>query len=510
MDLFNDDRLMAVCERFLNNNGSIGIDGVSGELFKKNARREFDIIQRKIANNTYDFSLYKEKLILKSALSLPRQISIATKRDQLVLKILQEEIMQAFPEVFDVPPIKTKINKVKETILSKKYDAFLKIDVKEFYPSINHKNLMSFLKIRISDGVILSLIEKAITQTTVNIALPSNERIHYSNPCGVPQGLSISTVLSEVYLHGVDLTHQSENGYKYYRFVDDVLVLCNQVDAKEIQHKIVNNINKLDLKVHEFFDGSEKSSYGLLKNGVQFLGYYFKGEKITVRPSSIHKIYEGINRVFLKHHKYAGKKDVKKLYRKLNLKISGCVVDGKHYGWLNYFSDINDKTLLFKLDCHVKRGFKRFSAPYSKEKIKTFSRSYHEINFQKNTSYIPEFMTKNNGKDKNLAFIDEESTFTDEESAFTDEEFPFTDEESPFTDEDGAFIQESDLKIPSVDVIVKATISKNITPSSEEDLSEETTFKSSNAQTLEYLLGHKGESLTKKDIAELMKDIDFY
>ena len=64
MDLFNDDRLMAVCERFLNNNGSIGIDGVSGSLFKMNARREFDIIQRKMANNTYEFSLYKEKYLV--------------------------------------------------------------------------------------------------------------------------------------------------------------------------------------------------------------------------------------------------------------------------------------------------------------------------------------------------------------------------------------------------------------------------------------------------------------
>jgi RNA-directed DNA polymerase len=510
MNLFNDDRLMDVCERFLNNNGSIGIDGVNGELFKKNARREFDIIQRKMANNTYDFSLYKEKLILKSARSFPRQISIATKRDQLVLKILQEEIMQAFPEVFSVPPIKTKIKNVKEVILSKKYNAFFKIDVENFYPTILHDKLLSFLKTRISNRLILSLIEKAITQTTVNIALSSNERIHYSNSCGVPQGLSISTVLSEVYFHSVDLTHQSKNGYQYYRFVDDVLVLCNDEDKKGIQDEIVADIVKIGLKVHEFSDDSEKSSSGLLKNGVQFLGYYFKGTKVTVRTSSLHKIYEGINRVFLKHHKYAEKENVKELYRHLNLKISGCIYDGKHYGWLNYFSDINDKTLLFKLDSHVKRGFKRFSAPYNKDKIKTFARSYHEINSSKNTSYIPEFKTKNNGKDKDLSFLDEDSTFSDEESTFTDEESVFTDEGSTFTDEDGAFIQESDLKVPSVDVIVKATISKNITPSSEEDLSEETTFKSSNAQTLEYLLGHKGDSITKKDIAELMKDIDFY
>jgi retron-type reverse transcriptase len=468
MDLFNDDRLIAIWERSLANNESIGIDGVSNSLFKENFRREFDVIQRKTANNTYEFSLYKEKLILKSAHSLPRQISIATKRDQLVLKVLQKEIMQAFPEVFAVPPIKTKIKKVKAVVLSKKYDAFLKIDVKEFYPSINHENLMDLLRTRITDDLILSLIEKAITQSTVNIALPANERIHYSNPCGVPQGLSVSTVLSEVYFHSIDLTNQSKNGYEYYRFVDDVLVLCNQVDAKKIQDEIVDNISTLDLKVHEFSEDSEKSAFGLLQNGVQFLGYYFKGNRITVRTSSIHKIYEGINRVFLKHHKYAKKENVEKLYRKLNLKIAGCIVDGKHYGWLNYFSDINDKTLLFKLDAHVKRGFKRFSAPYDKnKKIKTPPKLYENDEI--------EFLIH--------------------------------------SEEDDEIIDASDLETPSADDIVKATLDKveqkeNLT--NKNSLPEETIDEFTNAQTLEHLLGIKDDTITQKDLAVLIEDIDFY
>jgi RNA-directed DNA polymerase len=502
MDLFNDDRLMTIWERSLTNNESIGIDGVSNSLFKDNLRREFDVIQRKSANNTYEFSLYKEKLILKSAQSLPRQISIATKRDQLVLKVLQKEIMQAFPVVFAVPPIKTKIKKVKAVVLSKKYDAFLKIDVKEFYPSINHENLMDLLRTRITDDLILSLIEKAITQSTVNIALPANERIHYSNPRGVPQGLSVSTVLSEVYFHSIDLTNQSKNGYEYYRFVDDVLVLCNQVDAKKIQDEIVDNISTLDLKVHEFSEDSEKSAFGLLQNGVQFLGYYFKGNRITVRTSSIHKIYEGINRVFLKHHKYAKKENVEKLYKKLNLKIAGCIVDGKHYGWLNYFSDINDKTLLFKLDAHVKRGFKRFSAPYDKNKVKTFARSYHEINFSENSFYIPQFERLKNGKIKKIKTPQE--LYEDE-----NDEIEF----SIHSEEYDEIIDASDLETTSADDIVKATLDKveqkeNLT--SKNILPEEIIDESTNAQTLEHLLGIKDDTITQKDLAVLMEDIDFY
>lgn len=86
MNLFNDDRLKAIWNNSLTNNESIGIDGVSNSLFAQNARAEVDIIQRKTANKNYEFSLYKEKLILKTAHSLPRQISICSGLSSSLIK----------------------------------------------------------------------------------------------------------------------------------------------------------------------------------------------------------------------------------------------------------------------------------------------------------------------------------------------------------------------------------------------------------------------------------------
>ena len=43
---------------------------------------------------------------------------------------------------------------------------------------------------------------------------------------------------------------------------------------------------------------------------------------------------------------------------RLNLKITGCFIDGKKYGWINFFSLMNDYTLLFTLDKFVEKSIK--------------------------------------------------------------------------------------------------------------------------------------------------------
>ncbi len=49
------------------------------------------------------------------------------------------------------------------------------------------------------------------------------------------------------------------------------------------------------------------------------------------------------------------------------------------FGWLYFFSNINDLKLLFKLDHFVKKLFVKFGVPYEADKVRKFSRSYYEI-----------------------------------------------------------------------------------------------------------------------------------
>lgn len=74
---------------------SMGIDGTSKEKFDEILDDELNIIERKIENNSYDFSFYKQKLIAKS-INKTREISIPTLRDKLVLKYLYNILFETF------------------------------------------------------------------------------------------------------------------------------------------------------------------------------------------------------------------------------------------------------------------------------------------------------------------------------------------------------------------------------------------------------------------------------
>ena len=95
-------------------------------------------------------------------------------------------------------------------------------------------------------------------------------------------------------------------------------------------------------------------------------------------------MYSNISKVFTlyKNKKYSSKEE---FITRLNLKITGCVIDGKKYGWISFFSLINDYTLLFMLDKFVEKSCKKFNINY--EEIKKFSRAIYEIK-DPNTNYL--------------------------------------------------------------------------------------------------------------------------
>ena len=269
---------------------SMGTDGITVEKFSEILDDEIVIIRRKIKNQTYNVSPYKEKLILKGKDSKPRAISIPTNRDRLAFSALTAFITDNFRKKIVQSSIHTKILDIKNNIKSNKYDSFIKIDIKNYYPSINHDILFKKLKKQINDEMALSLLKKAITKYTIpNGKISSKNRAE--NTKGIPQGLSFSNILSMIYLTKIDKKHSKSNKYAYYRFVDDILILCNKEDTKKIKTKIIKDIQKLGLEIHEFKLDNKKSIIGNIKeDGFQFLGYKFFDNKVSVRESSVDKI----------------------------------------------------------------------------------------------------------------------------------------------------------------------------------------------------------------------------
>lgn len=361
---------------------AVGIDGTSKEKFDEILDSELSLIQRKIENNTYDFSFYKQKLIVKS-MNKTREISIPTLRDKLVIKYLDFYIRDKFEEVTkNILNAQQIIKKVKDS--KNKYDSFIKVDIQNFFSSINHEILVNKLKSNIDDERILNLITKVITQSTVDVNTPFKQRIKYNNKEGVPQGLSISGLLSEIYLFDLVQKYSIKDNLEFFRYVDDVLIFCKKSDIEEITKSLKSDFEDLKLTIHDFAINSNKSSFGNINEPFEFLGYKFEDKLISVRETSIQKMYANISKIFTlyKNKKYFSKEE---FITRLNLKITGCVIDGKKYGWISFFSLINDYTLLFMLDKFVEKSCKNFNINY--EEIKKFSRAIYEIK-DPNTNYL--------------------------------------------------------------------------------------------------------------------------
>lgn len=363
---------------------AVGIDRINMKVFERQLKDNTDIIYRKARNGTYIFSQYREKLLSRGASKYPRVISIPTIRDKLTLKALFE-VMDIVYES-ETPFLHKIIKEVSLAVSEELYDGVLRLDVRDFYPSIHHDILLNQIKKRVRKKEILHLLKDSISQATV--AKPSGGKRSYQTK-GVPQGLSISNVLANIYMTPIDYKYSNKSSYKYFRYVDDILILCDCNATSALRDEITDDCNKLGLNLHS--DDPEKTVSCNLSEGFSYLGYVFKNSHISVRKESADNLRESIINIFT-NYKYSKNHDMKLLEWAINMRITGCIFNDTKYGWLFFFSQINDEGLLHSLDHFVKKQLLRFGIDSNKIHIKKFVKAFYEITRNiKNSKYIPNF-----------------------------------------------------------------------------------------------------------------------
>lgn len=321
---------------YLNNvslSAATGIDNMSHQLLWPILDEQLAIINKKVIASTYNFSKYKLKLISKGRGKPPREISIPTIRDKIALKALCNFLQQKYQDSIDFKLPQTMIRELKSDVSSNKFNSFIKFDVANFYPSIDHVKLISRLRKNIRDERILKLIESAISSPTVSKA----SRKDVASSRGVPQGLSISNILAAIFLSNIDKYFLNNTEIKYFRYVDDVLVLCDEKDVQKISNDIISKFRKIKLKVYDPKKEPEKSSVGSLGNdSFGYLGYYFNNDIVSARVGSVEKLRESLLAIFT-GYKHSKLKSEGFLEWRLNLRITGCTFQNKSKGWMYFF-----------------------------------------------------------------------------------------------------------------------------------------------------------------------------
>ncbi len=364
--------------------GATGIDNLNQFSFRPQLNKQVEILSKKALAGNYSFTKYKLKLVSKGRDKLPREISIPTVRDRIALRALCDFLTQRYKKTINFELPQNIVKKVKKDVSSGAYSGFIKLDVANFYPSIKHSELRSRLGRKIPRPEIIDLIVNSITTPTVSISKPTDE----PSECGVPQGLAISNILAAIYLINIDRYLSELPGASYYRYVDDVLIFCDQEEAPHIAEAVIKRFRKIGLTIHPPDDDSAKSRIGSIGEEFDYLGYQFKHNLVTARLGTVERLRSSLVAIFTSHN-YSKRKSDQFLLWRLNLRITGCVFDNQSKGWLFFFAEINDEALLHTLDHYIKKLCRRFKVDV---KPKKFVRAFKEISHRRyETKYVPNF-----------------------------------------------------------------------------------------------------------------------
>lgn len=381
---FSEENLKRIFKDHVIFSGATGIDNLDQYAFRAQLDNQISILSRKVMAGNYKFTKYKLKLVSKGKGKAPREISIPTVRDRIAMRALCDFLQEIYKENLKLTLPQNVIKEVKTDVFSQKFTGVIKLDVSNFYPSIKHKELSSRLGKKIRSREIKNIIASAISAPTVSISKLTDK----PSTKGVPQGLAISNILASIYLINIDRYFMSLPNIKYYRYVDDVMILCEYEDAIVIADEVRKRFSRIGLKMYDPSKHPEKSIIKKLNQPFDYLGYQFNQATVSARDASIEKLKHSIVSIFTSY-KYSKQKSEKFLLWRLNLRISGCIYENKAKGWLFFFSEINDEKLLHSLDHYVSKLIKRFNV---KIQPKKFVRSFKELSYKKySTNYIPNF-----------------------------------------------------------------------------------------------------------------------
>lgn len=188
----------------------------------------------------------------------------------------------------------------------------LKLDVKKFYPSINHDILKVVIRKKIKDKKLLQLLDEIIDSTD-----------------GVPIGNYLSQFFANLYVSYFDHYLKEVKKVKYYfRYADDMVILHGD---KKFLHSLYNDIRQY---LNDNLKLSVKSDYQIFNvedRGLSFVGYVIRHDYVLLRKSIKKNLFKKFSK--LSKHKCLDKKTVKKEF-------------SSYFGWMKY---CNSKKLMSKI-----------------------------------------------------------------------------------------------------------------------------------------------------------------
>jgi RNA-directed DNA polymerase len=350
------DVLREAWKRVQKNKGAAGVDSLTLAAVREyGAERLLAELQRDLRQGVYRPWPVRRVLIPKPRGGV-RPLGIPTVKDRVVqraARIVLEPIFEAdFLDVSFGFRLRRSATDAKEVLRRSFIDGYrfvFEADIRDYFSSIDHERLLGKVGERVSGRRVLKLVGQWLKTGAID------DGVLRQSVAGTPQGGVISPLLSNVYLHALDLAFADGAHGRLVRYADDFVVMCkSEAQAHAAQELARQVLADLGLELHR-----EKARVVDLREGregLEFLGCHFHA-----RVSG--KLLErGIRRYYLQRWpSQAAMKRVRQRIKTLTgrgrvgMDIREVIsrINPILRGWGNYFRTGNAATRFVQIDWYV-------------------------------------------------------------------------------------------------------------------------------------------------------------
>ena len=331
------------------NRGAAGIDKVSVQMFERNLDNNLLALMRDLKSGTFVPLPLRRHYIEKGGGKF-RPLGIPAVRDRVAQEVLRRLLNPIFEPLFHDASFgfRPGRNCHQALELAMKYHdegfrVVLDCDIVGCFDNFLHAIIKEAVAARVADGNILNLIEKFLRAGVME------NGVFKPTTIGTPQGGVASPLLANIVLNYLDW-QLDKLGYRFVRYADDFVVLCqSEAQAEEAKTPVTHILNQLGLQL-----SAEKTRITTYGKGYSFLGFVMSSRSRRMRPKSQDKFQDKVRELTVRSHNLDAQ-----LIEKLNRVIQGTA---------NYFTPrwSTNRSRLRKLDEFIRRRlrcmkYKRFS-----------------------------------------------------------------------------------------------------------------------------------------------------
>ena len=323
--ILRDENLDEAIKRVKSNKGVAGVDKMTVDEIDEYFKANKETIKKQILEKKYKPQPVKRVYISKPN-GKKRPLGIPTVVDRVIQQAVAQELSRIYDETFSdnsfgFRPHRSAQNAMMRTLdyLNEGYEWVIDLDIEAYFDTVNHDKLISILRERVFDSATLHLIRKFL-----QAGIMENGFVK-ANAIGMPQGGSLSPILSNIYLDKFD-KELEERGLCFVRYADDSNIFVkSEMAANRVMKSVTSWLErKLFLKV------SATKTKVVRPTNSNFLGFTYwknpsKWECIPTKKSK-KSLYDKCRKELIR------KKCVAQTNAKTFTRINQIVK-----GWINYF-----------------------------------------------------------------------------------------------------------------------------------------------------------------------------